>query len=189
MLEKNIRLILQEKMEVLNKLDYGAYIQSIINQYDVSRTTLYDTVSDLLKSCLSNGSVNTFQRTSVSQFIVRGIVYERRRVVSLTLREPLVPFEHLEQTSPSKFFLLHPEFLRNVPVINIMKDYQNLKSKSSLLRNLTRISLYVCIYIYIERERERETSVPYQLNEFARTPTKRSTNERIFHRERLSYEL
>jgi hypothetical protein len=34
-------LILQEKMEVLNKLDHSASIQSVMNEYGVSRSILY----------------------------------------------------------------------------------------------------------------------------------------------------
>jgi hypothetical protein len=35
-------LTLQEKMEVLNKLYNGAFIQSVVNKYGVIRSSLYD---------------------------------------------------------------------------------------------------------------------------------------------------
>jgi hypothetical protein len=40
--EKYKTLTFQEKMEVLNKLVHGASIQSVINQYGVSRYALHD---------------------------------------------------------------------------------------------------------------------------------------------------
>jgi hypothetical protein len=42
-------LILQGKMEVLNKLEHGASIQGVISQYGVSKSILYD-----IKKSLAN---------------------------------------------------------------------------------------------------------------------------------------
>jgi hypothetical protein len=37
----------------------------VLNQYGISRSTLYDIVTDLLKAFLGDGSVNTFQRATM----------------------------------------------------------------------------------------------------------------------------